>query len=158
MVICLCAFRICCFTQCHRRITCQEKLRCVGYKTGRRSTMNMQVHRFVLSLKCAMIKRTSTYFVDLFIYCVYVCGFAHAVGKVWEPKDNMQNSIFSFPRMDAEVWTRSSGVTAGILPLSCLTNQIYKNRLFPVLKIYAFILFYDRSNGMLSCVFLGEFH
>lgn len=97
----------------------------LGAKQGDTPAINMQVHRFVLSLKCVTIKRTSTYFVDLFIYCVYVCRFTHAVRKVWKSKDNMQNSIFFFPQMDSGVWTRSSDVTVGILPLSCLTSQIY---------------------------------
>lgn len=75
----------------------------LGTKQGDAPATNMQVHRFVLSLKCVVIKRTSTYFVDLFIYCKYVCGFAHAVGKVCKSKDSMQNSIFSFPQTDAGV-------------------------------------------------------
>lgn len=70
----------------------------LGTIQGDAPAINMQVRRFVLSLKCVTIKRTSTYFVDLFIYCVYVCGFAHAVGKVWKSKDNMQSSIFFFLR------------------------------------------------------------
>ena len=75
----------------------------LGTKQGDAPVINMQMHRFVLPLKCVAIKRTSTYFVALYIYCVYVWGFAHAVGKVWKPKDSMQNSIFFFPQMDAGV-------------------------------------------------------
>lgn len=38
------------------------------------------------------------------IYLLCICGWvSHAVGKVWKPKDNMQNSISSFPHVDAEV-------------------------------------------------------
>lgn len=141
MVTCLCAFRIYCCTHAIGGLCTRRSCIVLGTKQGDAPAITMQVHRFVLPLKCVAIKRTSTYFVDLFIYCVYVCEFTHAVGKVSKSKDSMQNSIFSFPQMDAGVWTSSSGVTAGILPLSCLTNQIYKNRLFSVLKIYAFILF-----------------